>query len=100
MRTEGQKAEEERIHDRVSAGFAASASKSQAQWRLEGKARSWRYDELLERLDRMRAEDPTRFAALPAVRKIQLGYYVGAREAARKLGIDTSAPAGAGGGEE
>lgn len=73
---------------RIASGYARDPSEHVAQ-RL---ARAWEYDAEAERLDALR-EDPLRWAALPQSSRLSVGYYVGAREAARALGIDTAAPA-------
>ncbi len=73
---------------RIAAGYTRDPSEHVAQ-RL---ARAWEYDAEAERLAALR-EDPARWAALPQASRLSVGYYVGAREAARALGIDTSAPA-------
>ncbi len=73
---------------RIAAGYKADPHEHVAQ-RL---ARAWAHDPEMERLAALR-DDPARWAALPQGARLSVGYYVGAREAARALGVDTSASA-------
>lgn len=56
-------------------------------------ASAFRHDAEAERLLALRDTDPTAYAALPVGTRTGLAYYGAAREAARSLGQDVSAPA-------
>ena len=57
--------------------------------RLERRAAAFRGpDRAMEHLERIRFEDPDTFATLGPNKRIALGHYQAAREAARALGRD------------
>jgi len=66
--------------------------------RRESIAKTWRYSEAMERAIELREKEPAKFDSLSASTKLSLGHYEESRRLARELGIDTSAPAGAGKG--
>lgn len=74
---------------RIAAGLAARPRDHHGQ-RL---ADAFRHDEQAEKLLALRESRPEAYAALPASTRTGLAYYSGAREAARALGVDVSAPA-------
>ncbi len=73
---------------RMSKGYAARDPQEHVAQRL---ARAYERDEDMERLAALR-DDPARWSALPQSSRLSVGYYVASREAARSLGVDTSAP--------
>ncbi len=75
--------------ERLSKAYASRDPHEHAAQRL---ARAWEYDGEAERLAALRG-DPQRWSALPQASRLSVGYYLAAREAARSLGQDTSAPA-------
>lgn len=79
---------------RASAGvrIAAGLTKDPREHVAQRLARAFEHDPEMERLAALR-DDPPRWSALPQGARLSVGYYVGAREAARALGIDVSAPA-------
>lgn len=72
---------------RISSAYAARDPREHVAQRL---ARAWEHDAEAERL---LALPPDKREALPQATRLSLGYYAGAREAAKALGLDTSAPA-------
>lgn len=75
---------------RIREGYApASGPPEHVAQRL---ARAWAFDPQMERLAALR-ETPARWSAVPQASRLSVGYYVGAREAARSLGVDVTAPA-------
>ena len=78
--------------ERIGAGIAASTRKrptSPAEARLLKVSGSWRYDEGLEQLLRLKQERPERFDTLPANLKMSAGYYASGKAAAQEVGRDT-----------
>lgn len=74
---------------RIAAGLASSPREHHGK-RL---ADAFRHDPQAERLLALRESHPEAWDALPTSTRTGLAYYSGAREAARALVIDTSAPA-------
>lgn len=66
-----------------------TSSDSRVQRKLELRARTFRYNDQLERLSR----DPQLLAKMPPTKRMAVGHYVMTREAAEAVGIDVSAPA-------
>lgn len=62
------------------------------QTRARLAASGWRRDAQLERLTRMKTDNPDAYNALPANVRMSVGYYANAKAAAKAYGIDTTAP--------
>jgi len=73
---------------RIAAGLAARPREHHGK-RL---ADAFRHDAEAERLLALRESRPEAYDALPTSTRTGLAYYSGAREAARALGMDVSAP--------
>jgi len=77
----------------AAARIASGLSKDPREHLGERVARSFRFDAESEKLLALRESRPAAWDALPNGSRVGLALYAGARDAARALGIDTSAPA-------
>lgn len=77
----------------ATARIAAGLAKGPREHHGKRLADAYRHDAEAERMLALRESRPETYAALPASTRTGLAYYSGAREAARALGIDVSAPA-------
>jgi hypothetical protein len=78
----------------IAEGYSAAGSTGDAQdWQKRSKAALFKYDASMERLLKMRDTDPDRFERrTPLEKRVAMGYYASAKDAAEAIGIDTNPP--------
>ncbi len=74
-------------HPESIAAGADPFAATKARRKLEGLARSYRRDDAMEALRRLRDRYPSEYDRMPAGVRLSLGYYEKAEAAARELGL-------------